>query len=584
MPIPRILHQSSKTRTIPKELEACQNQLIQLHPHWEYRFYDDAECRNIVERHFPSFIPVYDGYPSHIQRADCFRVIAVYGLGGFYLDLDMACFRPLDDLCEYHCVFGEEKTLNEEEARRLGHQHAVRVANYMFGSEAGHPFLLHILEMMARGSRRRVKNEKDVLESTGPGLVTRAFFNRPDRMRDLVLLPNRDRICPSPYCKGVSCHFGDYALHHHAGSWRWQTPSGSLVVARHGRTNPSQDQIGTICSEIRSKKAEICLPEQVCILKTHSDEDCDGPGNVLGRVSPMGKIVTDTKKFVNKKVLVCGPPFLFKDRISPRNTNVVYTTFDSTRLPGFWVSAINQYYDYCLVPHGDIKSVFEKSGVQIPISVIHQGFMRYKRGRRNMGVEQGFRIGFLGGSDRRNNLLKLHQACSNLLGKIPGVKLVVHVSHYCDSIVKSEIAALKSTSFIEWSEGRLTEDEIGGWYRNLSCFVFPSSGAGWSFTPRESLYLGVPTVLTDIPVHDELVASGHCKVIPTNGFEAARFEGRVLGKWYRVEVEEIEKAILELYERYGHYQIEALKGSRWIESKWSNESMQQSILKFFSSI
>jgi len=181
-------------------------------------------------------------------------------------------------------------------------------------------------------------------------------------------------------------------------------------------------------------------------------------------------------------------------------------------------------------------------------------------------------------------LLKLHQACSDLLGKIPGVKLVVHVSHYCDSIDKSEIAALKSASFIEWSEGRLTEDEIGGWYRNLSCFVLPTSGAGWSFTPRESLYLGVPTVLTDIPVHDELVASGHCKVIPTNGFEDARVEGRLLGEWYRVEVEEIQKAILELYERYGHYQIEAVKGSRWIESKWSNESMQQSILKFFSSI
>jgi glycosyltransferase involved in cell wall biosynthesis len=248
------------------------------------------------------------------------------------------------------------------------------------------------------------------------------------------------------------------------------------------------------------------------------------------------------------------------------------------------VSAINQYYDYCLVPHGDIKSVFEKSGVQIPISVIHQGFMRYKRGRRNMGVEQCFRIGFLGNLDRRNNFLKLHQACSNLLGKIPGVKLVVHVSYHGDSIVKSEITALKSASFIEWSEGRLTVDEIGEWYRNLSCFVLPSSGAGWSFTPRESLYLGVPTVLTDIPVHDELVASGYCRVIPTKGFEAARFEGRVLGKWYGVEVEEIEKAILELYEKYGRYQIEALKGSRWIESKWSNESMQQSILKFFSSI
>ncbi len=584
MPIPRILHQTGKTKAISKELEVYRDQLLKLHPHWDYRFYDDAGCRSIVERCFPSFIPVYESYPSPIQRADSFRVIAVYGLGGFYLDLDMVCFRPLDDLCAYHCVFGEEKTLAADEAKRLGHRHAVRVANYMFGSEAGHPFLLHILEMMVRASRRMVKREEEVLETTGPGLVTRAFFSQQERMRDVVLLPNRDRICPSPHCRTVSCHFGDYAAHRHAGSWRWQARDGGRRPAPSGRLSPSREQIRAICSELRSVRREVSLPETICILGTHNDEDGDGLAKVFDLVSPVGKTEKDTKKLANRKVLVCGPPCLFTDRISHRNINVVYTTFESTELPGSWVSAINEYYDYCLVPHGHIKSVFEKSGVQVPITVIDQGFGRYGRSRRDMGVERGFRVGFLGVPVGRKNLIELHHACSDLAGKIRGVKLVAHVFHSSHTTDECEIAVIRSSPFVEWSEGRLSDDELGKWYRNLSCLVLPASGEGWSFAPRESLYLGVPTVLTDIPVHDELIASGHCKVIPANGFEDAKFESGIFGKWRRVEVEDIRAAILDVYRRYGHYQIEALKGSRWIESRWSNERLQQSILEFFSSI
>jgi mannosyltransferase OCH1-like enzyme len=583
MPIPRVFHQSSKTEDIPEEYRAYQRRLLDLHPDWDYRFYDDVGCRSIVERFLPSYIPVYDSYPTNIQRADSFRIIAVYAFGGFYLDLDVECLKSLDDLCEYNCVLAEERTLTIEETQRLGHKHAVRIANFMFGSEPRHPFLLSMLEAMVMESQRSIRTEQDVLESSGPGLMTRVYFNCRESLKDVVLLSNRDRTCPSPYCCGIACHFGDYAKHYHRGSWRWENAHGSIKAVAREKRNLSQQQFERIHAEIRAERQQVSLPEPVFVLRTHREHDCDGLGAVFHRVSRIGIVTDDTIQLSNKKVLVSGIPFLYLDRVSSSNTNVVYTTFESTELPRFWVDAINNAYDYCIVPHEYIKAVFENSGVQIPIEVIHQGFTRYKRGRRNLNIDRGFRVGFLGVPVRRKNLLKLAQACSDLMETIPQIKLVVHVSHYYDWMDTSEIETLRSAPFVEWSEGCLSEDSVAEWYRDLSCLVFPTSAEGWSFTPRESLYLGVPTILTDIPVHGELVASGYCRVIPVSGYEDAKFESHIFGQWHKIEVEDIARSILDAYQGYGAFHIKALKGSQWIENKWRNERTQQDILKFFKS-
>ncbi|MEZ4548823.1 MAG: hypothetical protein R3B51_14430 [Thermodesulfobacteriota bacterium] len=74
--------------------------------------------------------------------------------------------------------------------------------------------------------------------------------------------------------------------------------------------------------------------------------------------------------------------------------------------------------------------------------------------------------------------------------------------------------------------GDVDEDGTSEWYAGLSCYVFPSSGEGWSFTPRESLYLGIPTLITDIPVHDELVRSGYYKRLFRRGRWCRRYPTR----------------------------------------------------------
>ncbi len=220
MSIPKIIHQTGKSRHFFGIFKAFHHKLLQLHPHWELRFYDDMDCRNVISEHFSSFLSMYDSFTHPIQKADFFRWAVVYRFGGFYLDLDMQCLKAIDDLCQYDVVFSEEKTLTEQEKKQLNHREERQVGNYMFGSVTEHPFVMEMMIQIKQVSTRPIQSEQDIIKTTGPGLITRVYFDRQVRYKDVALLRNSSHMCP--YCLRVSCHFGDYARHCHVGSWRWE--------------------------------------------------------------------------------------------------------------------------------------------------------------------------------------------------------------------------------------------------------------------------------------------------------------------------------------------------------------------------
>ena len=199
--------------------------MIALNPGWRHRLYTDFECREVIMRRLPRLLSVYDAYPTPIQRADLFRVAAVYVFGGVYLDLDMDCSAPLASLTGSHCVLAEEKTLSAQEADALGHAERLRIANYMFASAPGHPFWLDIMEAMMQRSAEPVQCDNDILESTGPGLFSTVYAQTAAAYPEIVVLDNSGQICQS--CGGASCGFGEIARHLHRGSWRGQAPTPS---------------------------------------------------------------------------------------------------------------------------------------------------------------------------------------------------------------------------------------------------------------------------------------------------------------------------------------------------------------------
>ncbi len=65
--------------------------------------------------------------------------------------------------------------MSAAEAAALGQHDTLRVANYMFGSAARHPFMQQVLREVVIRSKRPISCENDVLESTGPGMLTTLY-------------------------------------------------------------------------------------------------------------------------------------------------------------------------------------------------------------------------------------------------------------------------------------------------------------------------------------------------------------------------------------------------------------------------
>lgn len=315
--------------------------------------------------------------------------------------------------------------------------------------------------------------------------------------------------------------------------------------------------------------------EEIAVLETYpsNGRSNDGLSGFFKIVKNIGAVVDDTKKLRGRRVLVCGVPHLYQGKISASNVNIIFTTFESNKLPSIWIEAINQYH-HCIVPHDAVRDVFRQSGIKIPVSVIQQGYYRYEQSPATKISKESFNIGFMGIPVNRKNLLKLYDACKQLKETtMPNLRLFVHTSYFYDWLDMKPFCQMREDEMVVWTSGSFNTQEMSDWYNNLCCYIFPSSGEGWSYTPRESMYLGIPTIITDIPVHKELVGSGFYKTIESLDTEDANFNGDVYGKWVKVTPKDIGQAILDVYCNKSHFENLAQDGASWIAEKWRNEDV-----------
>ncbi|KAH9938218.1 nucleotide-diphospho-sugar transferase [Fomitopsis serialis] len=99
--IPRILHQTWKTETLPEKWADVSQGCRDLMPDYDYMLWTDASSREFISENYPWFLETFDGYKYPIQRADAIRYFILHHYGGVYLDLDIGCLRPLDPLLVY---------------------------------------------------------------------------------------------------------------------------------------------------------------------------------------------------------------------------------------------------------------------------------------------------------------------------------------------------------------------------------------------------------------------------------------------------------------------------------------------------
>lgn len=61
----------------------------------------------------------------------------------------------------------EEMEVDDATQKAQNLKYCVRIANYMFGGRAGHPFLRHMLEAMSEKATLEVKTQQEILDVTG---------------------------------------------------------------------------------------------------------------------------------------------------------------------------------------------------------------------------------------------------------------------------------------------------------------------------------------------------------------------------------------------------------------------------------
>ncbi|MFT4115536.1 glycosyltransferase [Bradyrhizobium sp.] len=218
--IPRIIHQSWKDENVPERWLPYQKTWRDKHPDYEYRFWTDDDNRRFVEQFYPRLLPTYDGYRHPVNRADLARCLVVAHHGGIYADLDCECLRPLDDLLTgRELIFGFEPKAHVEKPAVASRGLSRIVCNAIFAAIPNHPFWEHLLPLM-----EAARDEPNVLEATGPFVLTRAYESYPAQS-GITVLPSNVFYPVDHFLQNTSeAASGDasYVVHHWAGTW-WRS-------------------------------------------------------------------------------------------------------------------------------------------------------------------------------------------------------------------------------------------------------------------------------------------------------------------------------------------------------------------------
>ena len=260
---------------------------------------------------------------------------------------------------------------------------------------------------------------------------------------------------------------------------------------------------------------------------------------------------------------------------STSELKICYTMIESDGVPPMWVKFLNKYYDMVVVPDPWLIKVYQNAGVTKPIFVVPLGVMLERFLDQPLKTESGkpFTFGLSAGFWERKNHIKLLSAFKKKFANNPEFKLKLHgrFGPYRDQVE----AAVKQANLsnVELSVAPFTQKDYLSFMTSLDCYVFPSKGEGFSITPRESIALGIPCVLTNNSVHKTIIQSGLVTPVACPKATPAFYEvfKAKYGNFYDCSEDELAKAMVDVADNYPA-KLEQLKGGRdWVKQYlWSS--------------
>jgi len=314
------------------------------------------------------------------------------------------------------------------------------------------------------------------------------------------------------------------------------------------------------------------MNEELYIVSTQLHNP-SGLGEVARNSLSLGKFIEfeKSKELKNEKILYIDCPHF---HVLKENKSYIWTVFEGTLIHDSWVKRLN-CFEKIFTTHKFLKKSYETSGVTTSIDIVPQGFKRLMRTKSINKQSKLLKLGMFGFIQHRKNCVNLIDAVEDLIAAGFSIELNILFTYQRTlEQIEELLEKYKENPYINLNfENQITDDELAEWYSTLDVYIYPSKGEGWSMTPRESMYMGIPTIVSDIPVHDSLVESGFCTVIENDGWEEAYYEffKEKCGQWNKIPKENIKKSIIDVYNNYDEKLKLAEEGSKWISDKWKWE-------------
>jgi len=205
--IPRIIHQIWIGGPLPDAFkDLCESwKFYHTSRGWLYKLWTDEDVEHMT-LHNQRF---FDETESPGVRSDLMKWEIIYNFGGFYLDVDFECLKPLDPLLVYDFVTAIQPLDG----------FFVQLGAAFYGARPHHPILAHCIETVKDNW-----HHKGAPTKTGPIPFSKSFFAVAGRDGNI------DIALPASYAYPLGAQEkvyqyqkwideGAYAIHHWAKSW-----------------------------------------------------------------------------------------------------------------------------------------------------------------------------------------------------------------------------------------------------------------------------------------------------------------------------------------------------------------------------
>jgi glycosyltransferase involved in cell wall biosynthesis len=270
------------------------------------------------------------------------------------------------------------------------------------------------------------------------------------------------------------------------------------------------------------------------------------------------------------------PPYMFPP-ISGRMWGVTMT--EGTKLPDGWAKACNERCERIIVPCDQNAEAFEKSGVKVPIHVVHGGTSPAEFPMITKLPNNPYTFLALADRGARKGWVEVWQAFFSAFQGVRDVRLVIKTRPHTNSLIDMISGASNRDPRISfWMDNTESMADV---YAQVDCFAIPSKSEGWGMPHREASMMGVPTIVTRYSGLDD----GHTDdwaTIVLDDWQLAEiphgYADHVDGQWAQVNVNELTRAMRWCYENQREAKAKALQGAAWLRQNQTWQHSGQALL------